>query len=43
MDQETVGNVVLLAIVTLISVLQNGKRSPWLGEEERGILFDGCL
>ncbi|XP_073899709.1 arachidonate 5-lipoxygenase-activating protein isoform X1 [Castor canadensis] len=24
MDQETVGNVVLLAIVTLISVLQNG-------------------
>jgi len=25
MDQETLGSVVLLAIVTLISVVQNGK------------------
>lgn len=25
MDQETVGNIVLLVIVTLISVVQNGK------------------
>lgn len=35
MDQETVGNVVLLAIVTLISVIQNGKGSPSLGGEHR--------
>lgn len=28
MDQETLGNVVLLAIVTLISVVQNGKGRP---------------
>lgn len=31
MDQEAVGNVVLLALVTLISVVQNGKGSPSLG------------
>lgn len=31
MDQEAVGNIVLLAIVTLISVVQNGKGSPSLG------------
>lgn len=31
MDQEAVGNVVLLAIVTLISVVQNGKGSPSSG------------
>lgn len=36
MDQETVGNVVLLAIVTLISVVQNGKESPSLREEQKG-------
>lgn len=28
MDQETLGNVVLLALVTLISVVQNGKGRP---------------
>ena len=31
MDQEAVGNIVLLAIVTLISVVQNGKGGPSLG------------
>ena len=31
MDQEAVGNIVLLAIVTLISVVQNGKGRPSLG------------
>lgn len=28
MDQETLGNIVLLVIVTLISVVQNGKAGP---------------
>lgn len=28
MDQETLGNIVLLVIVTLISVVQNGKGAP---------------
>lgn len=33
MDYETLGNVVLLAIVTLISVVQNGKGIPSLRVE----------
>lgn len=39
MDQEAVGNIVLLAIVTLISVVQNGKGGPSLGV---GLVFR-CL
>lgn len=32
MDQEAMGNIVLLAIVTLISVVQNGREAPPSGE-----------
>lgn len=39
MDQEAVGNIVLLAIVTLISVVQNGKGGP----SHRGGLVFRCL
>lgn len=51
MDQEAVGNIVLLAIVTLISVVQNGKRRSSLGSGGGGgggmggqgwILFASC-
>lgn len=43
MDQETLGNIVLLVIVTLISVVQNGKRSLSLGQENKGKFFVSCV
>lgn len=46
MDQETLGSIVLLAIVTLISVVQNGKTkiSIYLRDkrELRKVLDDIC-
>lgn len=44
MDQEAVGNIVLLAIVTLISVVQNGKDVPAHCARAQGrvCLMAGC-
>lgn len=39
MDQETLGNIVLLVIVTLISVVQNGKGRLSLGRGNKGELI----